>query len=82
MHAGLVTQHGKGWGEISPAIRVVTAVVLAALEVAHLDCVSLLLSLHRVLKTTPSLKGSAFLVTSSRRIRKKKAAGVCSGNNY
>lgn len=51
MHAGLVTRHGKGLEDVSWTICVVTAVVCAVLEMAHLDCVSLLY-LHDSLKKT------------------------------
>lgn len=77
MHAGLETQHGKGLEDISWTICVVTAIVCAVLEMAHLDCVSL-----PYLFFKKNLKDSAFLVTSSKRIRRKKAIQVCCGNNY
>lgn len=42
MHADLVTQHGRGLEDISWTICVVTAIVCAVLEMAHLDCMLLL----------------------------------------
>lgn len=74
MHADLVAQHGKGLQDLSWTICVVSAIVCAVLEMAHLDCVISVLLQFFFQKT---LKDSAFLVTS-KSVRKEEEKNTLS----
>lgn len=68
MHAGLVSLHGKGLKASAWTTCVVTAIVHAVLEMAHLDCV--------FYNSSNKNLNFAFLVATSKRIRKKSHSGL------